>query len=415
MQRAWTAAVVACLAFSLPLQAQDRVDGWTADIDHWLAKLEQEHYVCKEHGVPDALAERIDWLREALPRLSDQRVLLELQRCAALAGDGHTYLLPFSKRVETTALPLSFYFFADGLFVIDAEGEATQWIGCKVVAIGKTSAAVLEARLADYVSRDNAQGIRWVGPTFLRYTGTLEAIADGVDPARVALTLERGDGERVEATFVPRRAEPLHGLPKLIPSRLAGAPAPLYLQDVPRMHAVRALDERTLYVPFNQVMDAPDESLAQFAALIGKQVAEKKPQRLVIDVRHNNGGNSDLLGPLLDELQRFEKSRPDAKLWILMGRNTFSAAQIFLGRADRLTNARFAGESSSSRPNFVGEEHEVVLPWSGMLGSISNRYHETIPGDTREFIAPDLAYELTSADYFANRDLLLECVLAADG
>lgn len=35
-----------------------------------------------------------------------------------------------------------------------------------------------------------------------------------------------------------------------------------------------------------------------------------------------------------------------------------------------------------------------MLPWSGARESISNRYHETIPGDTREWIAPDLVRPL---------------------
>ena len=96
-----------------------------------------------------------------------------------------------------------------------------------------------------------------------------------------------------------------------------------------------------------------------------------------------------------------------------MGRNTFSAAQVFLGQMDRYTNAIFAGEPSSSRPNFVGEEVPVELPWSGAIGSMSDRYHETIPGDTREWIEPDIKLVLSSRDYFANKDPLLEKVLAA--
>lgn len=152
--------------------------------------------------------------------------------------------------------------------------------------------------------------------------------------------------------------------------------------------------------------------MAEFAARLGKALEEQQPARLVIDVRHNNGGNADRLGPLMEVLRGFEPARPATELVVLMGRNTFSAAQIFLARTDFETSALFAGESSSSRPNFVGEENEVVLPWSGARGSISNRYHETIPGDTREFIAPDIALELSSVDYFANRDPLLERVLA---
>jgi hypothetical protein len=119
-----------------------------------------------------------------------------------------------------------------------------------------------------------------------------------------------------------------------------------------------------------------------------------------------------LLPPLLSAFRNYEGARRDGRIYVLMGRNTFSAAQVFLAQMDRDTHAVFAGEPSSSRPNFVGEETEVVLPWSGAIGSISDEYHETIPGDKREWIEPDIKLTLSSGAYFANRDPLLEKVLA---
>jgi hypothetical protein len=115
---------------------------------------------------------------------------------------------------------------------------------------------------------------------------------------------------------------------------------------------------------------------------------------------------------LIDVFRKYESAHKDGRIYVLMGRNTFSAAQVFLAQMDRDTHAIFAGEPSSSRPNFVGEETPVQLPWSGAIGSISDRYHETIPGDKREWIEPEIKLVLSSADYFANRDPLLEKVLA---
>jgi hypothetical protein len=133
----------------------------------------------------------------------------------------------------------------------------------------------------------------------------------------------------------------------------------------------------------------------------------KPAQTLIIDVRHNNGGNADLLPPLMHVLKNFEASNPKSRMVVITGRNTFSAAQIFINQMNRDTRAIFAGEPSSSKPNFVGEENEIVFPWSGAVGSISNRYHESIPGDKRVWIEPQIKVELSSADYFANRDPVL--------
>ena len=114
------------------------------------------------------------------------------------------------------------------------------------------------------------------------------------------------------------------------------------------------------------------------------------------------------------EMQRLAAFVGDGHTYIIpVGRNTFSAAQNFIAQIDKRTRAVFVGEPSSSKPNFVGEENEVVLPWSGAVGSISNRYHENIPGDTRPWIPIDIPVELSSADYFGGKDPVLTAALDA--
>jgi hypothetical protein len=54
-----------------------------------------------------------------------------------------------------------------------------------------------------------------------------------------------------------------------------------------------------------------------------------------------------------------------------------------------------------------------VLPWSGAIGSISNRYHENIPGDTRPWIPVDIPIQLSSNEYFGGKDPVLDAALAA--
>ena len=194
-----------------------------------------------------------------------------------------------------------------------------------------------------------------------------------------------------------------------------GPEPPLYLRRVVEPYWFERLDDGTLYVQFNQVVNTPGESLAAFARRLDGALGDRRPKLLVVDVRHNNGGNAELLPPLVGVLKAFEARPPVAKLVVLTGRNTFSAAQIFIAQVDRETKAVFAGEMSSSKPNFVGEENGIVLPWSKASGSISNRYHESIPGDLRQGIEPELKLGLSSADYFGNRDVLLEAVRRAYG
>jgi hypothetical protein len=417
IRRVFRAIIVTCCLVSTRLYAQssnvDRVTGWRNDITFWLDQIRQQHYVYKSKALPPALVTAAADLSRNVPRYSDERMLFEMQRLAAYIGDGHTYVLPLAaQRVPGSVIPLRFYLFSDGLYVIDAQKGHERWIGSQLVRIGNTSTDKLLAGMKTAISADNPFAYKWIGPPFLNVRGALESLAEGIGRDGISVTLRGRDG-RVEAlnfaTVPPPR---MQGVPKLIPSRITGSQTPLWLRDVSRNYWFTSLGNRTLYVQFNQVMDAENETLKQFAARLRDTLTARHPAVLILDVRHNNGGNSYLYPPLIDVLREYESSAPSNKLYVLTGRNTFSAAQNFIAQLDKRTHAIFVGEPSSSRPNFVGEENNLVLPWSGAIVSISNRYHENIPGDTRRWIEPDIRVELGSRDYFAGRDPVLEKVLA---
>jgi hypothetical protein len=391
-----------------------RVAGWQGDLDLWLHALGSEHYVLKRGPLPDSLERGGERFRSGVARWSDDRALAELMRLAAMAGDGHTYVLPWGQsRFTSRALPIRLYAFTDGLFVIDAEPGYEPLIGARVRSLAGIPGATLLHRIEPFVARDNAMGVLWAGPVLLRFVGFLEALTDKrfarEVPAEFRIAASRDTS--VELALVP--APPSRGVPKLIPSRRTSVPPPLYLRDVAEPYWFEALNDTVLYVQFNQVVNAPTETLAAFSERLRAAIGSRAIRQLIIDVRHNSGGNLGLLDPLIAVLRDFTAGARPGRLQVISGRNTFSAAQVFLARAEHEARAEIVGEPSSSKPNFVGEENTVILPWSGAITSISNRYHETIPGDTRHWIEPHPRIALGSADYFANRDPVLEALLAA--
>lgn len=204
-------------------------------------------------------------------------------------------------------------------------------------------------------------------------------------------------------------------VPLLTPSRLDGAgPVPRWMAHMNDPYWFGPLEDSSIvYLQFNQVANDPRERLRDFATRLTTYVNEHDTRDLIVDVRHNNGGNGNLNVGLERALVRFEDGRPGRRLWVITGRGTFSAAQAFINDVERLTSATFAGEPSSSRPNFIGESTSLRLPWSGTIGSISTRYHSFRDADERVWIAPRVPVALSSADYFANRDPALEAVVAA--
>ena len=154
--------------------------------------------------------------------------------------------------------------------------------------------------------------------------------------------------------------------------------------------------------------------MAQFATRLAGALKNPSVENLIVDVRLNSGGNSYLFPPLVRVISWFQVQAPGHRIFMITGRNTFSAAQNFSTTIERLTDAVFVGEPTGSSPNFTGEgPNFFTLPYSHTRVNISNWYHQfSFWSDTRPWIAPAIPAELSSADYFANRDPAMDAIRA---
>lgn len=407
-----------------PAREFTREEGWRLDLDYLVSEVKRLHWVYRTRALPREFERGVAALRERIPSLGDDAVAVEMQRLMAMLGDGHTLLFPMTRGGRwMPRLAFRFYAFSDGVFVVDAPEEHARWIGARVVRVGRVETMGALERLAPFVARDNPNGIKVFGMAYLALPAYLHGAGVIDDPSRVEFTLEDRAGRQETIAVGPDQAPgPQRGRDfRLTPSRLPGAPPPpLYLRDTARHFAIEPLDvPGTVYVQFNMVLDQPGESLRDFALRLRRHLDDKRVRTLIVDARHDNGGDAGLRTPLLRTLIHFETTRENARLYIIIGRLTFSAAQPFINEADRLTNAVFVGETSGSRPNFVGESTTVLLPFSRVRGEISSRYQQSDCTDDRIWIAPELPVALSSEDYFQNRDpvldALIEYVRAAEG
>jgi tetratricopeptide (TPR) repeat protein len=383
--------------------------GWRYDLAFMLAEIQRVHVRFRTEALPAGFEAEARALDQAIPRLTDVEVLLGMQRLMARLGDGHSVLYPFGERVTLPAVPVRMYHFDDGWFVVETPDSLRAWIGRRVVAMGGVPVDTIARRLVPLLSLDNPMGVDWIGPLYLQLGDLVAALGGTKDPKRIRLTLEDSSRRRTDVTIAT--AGPLHPQPPKLGPAPGGAP-PIWLRDVGRPFWFAPLPApRALYVQFNQVADADSESLEDWALRLRGVLARDSIRDLVVDVRHNNGGNGDLLGELQRTLVWFTAGDSGRRLFVLAGRGTFSAAQTFINQLDHDAHAIFAGEPSSSRPDFPGEETALRLPWSGVHGSISSRWHMVDGADTRTWIAPAIPVRLTAKDYFANRDPALDAVL----
>jgi hypothetical protein len=163
---------------------------------------------------------------------------------------------------------------------------------------------------------------------------------------------------------------------------------------------------------YNAVADQKQESLAQFCRRMMASIDASQAENLAIDMRHNGGGNGLLNRALLRELVRSDRINRKGHLFVILGRNTFSAAMSAATDLERQTECLFVGEPSCSGRNFRGQANPITLPCSGLRLSCASLYYQgaLLSSDRSPWIAPDIVAELSSADEADNRDPALMAI-----
>jgi hypothetical protein len=173
-------------------------------------------------------------------------------------------------------------------------------------------------------------------------------------------------------------------------------------------------DSETLYIQYNQTVwtTASGMTISDLADAIETASAEGKAERLILDLRLNLGGDNTTYGPLLRAVRTSDFNQT-GKLFVLIGRETFSAGKDFAMDVARDTEAVLIGQPTGGSPDNYDNPRHISLPNSGLDVVIAARY---VPRSREgevfgHWLAPDMTIPLSAVDYFAGRDPVLEAAL----
>lgn len=427
--------VLALLATPLSVAAQNALtpEQWREDLRVLARELPARHRSAfdpvKSGTTREAFERAVAELDARIPALADHEVVVGLARLAAMLRDGHTRLtLPqdpavgFSRAHTSTEppsdsslymrhLPVKLELFSDGLFVRASTPEHRGLIGAKVLEIGRMSAdSALEA-VRPVVHYDNEMGFKHLAPTRLTIPEVLHAQRVTGDRGRVRLLLEERSGGQREVVLAP---VPLFDAPRFIEAReVAAAPALLAERQPDAWYWLEYLPEdRTVYVQVNRVGSTEEEPMIDFARRIGRIVHDSAAARVVLDLRFSPGGDNSTMRPLLHVLSTDDAINRFGRLVVLTGRATFSAAQTLVNELEYASQALFMGEPPGNAPSAFGDSRKLRLPNSGLTLRASTRYHRDRGPESRTSTDVVIPVALSSSDYLANRDPVLEAALA---
>jgi len=387
-----------------------RVEAWYCDIDYLAKRILELHYNTSYFASDTSFDNTILSLKSRIDSLSDQQIVVELMKVFGSLGNGHNLIIPTSpKNGSLKRLPVQFYKFDDGVFIVEEE-DFRQWIGCKVEYIEGTPIEEALQKTNAVNPRDNDMQTLWLGPYYLGLPDVLEGLGIIKAAHQVAITLSDSKGVSQKVTMNPINWI-FTGFPKI--PQLKKETQPLFLSKINDPYWYELLeDDNIIYVQFNTVTNKEDQSFEEFNIEVCNQIAQSKTLHLILDLRHNHGGDGSLLPPLLKMINSFKVLNPTGEIFVMIGRETFSAGHNLLTEITKNADPVIVGEPSGSKPNHIGEAGWLQLPYSGLMGLVSTQFHQDSKAeDNRKWIAPHIPVCLSSTDYFNGNDKALNVIL----
>jgi hypothetical protein len=423
------APAVLLLAISLFSQEQEsRL--WQDDLEYLVKRIEIMHPNPYAQFPRAEFTKLKDELSARIPGMNEAEIAISISELLAHLRDGHTRMgFEFSDPgwLDRTfhLLPFILYPFPDGVHILGGMPAYKEWVGAKILRIGNMPVEEAARKLGALYSHDNRSGERkslyyTLGfAEMLKYIGATEAV-DKIDlTLQTAENKEKGVGVRTVSFISMARhlggwyPQAANGLSTM--NETAEAPLPLWLKNREKSFWFEYVpQDKMMYLQINSLNIPRGNEPGSFGSLCEdffKAFDEHAPEKLVIDVRANNGGNHVELPLLKGILARPFIDRPD-RLFLITGIVTYSAAVHFTTVFRKFTRATVIGEPTAGRPNHYGAIRRIKLPNHPqvVIGCSIDYYQDSEPFDFNTAHVPDILAEMTAADYRNNVDPCLERV-----
>ena len=426
-------AVLGILSVSHTFLAQDKAqatasygksetDKWREDLRFMAAEMPKDHKNLFHTMTREQFESAVKKLDGRIPSLARHQIIVEMARIVAMVGDGHTNIAPTrDPKIGFRTYPVKLYLFQDGLYVRAAAREYAELVGSRVVRIGHAPVEKAYDSVREIIGRDNEMDVKFFAPLLLAMPEVLHALGLIEHMESAPFLIESRGQQRVENLRPAASAEMMApetdlswlSKPGWVDARDgAPRPVPLWLKDPQNRFWFEYLpDARAVYVQFNEVGNKENETVEAFARRLFAFVEAKPVERLVLDLRLNRGGNGGLNRPLLVGIIRSQKVDQKDRLFTIVGRSTWSAAQMLVNELEKYTNTTFVGEPTGGKVNAYGDSRRITLPNSGITVRVSTLWWQGDERDRRQWTAPQVAADLTFEDYQTNNDPALNAAL----
>lgn len=375
---------------------------WKADLEFYSKNMSEKHIDLYHTISKQIFNEEVTQLKNSLPSLTKNQLLIELMKLTHRIGDGHTSFPLWGANLKS--FPIQLKVLKGELYVIKTTKDFKHLLGAKLDKINDMNVEEIyrlfsqltpfsenkystQVRAAQYIPKaELLNGLGIINDTF---------------QARFIFTIGK---ERIEQQLEPSHSnEYTAELTYLNNSKFS-----IEEKLNENLWFGSLNDKKVVYFKFRRYtsiskMESLGEDLLSF-------INKNKSKKLIIDLRDNYGGDF-FVGLKLAQLLVLADSI-DWKLgvYVLIDNVTFSAAMSNAAQFSQLLNAQLIGEPTGAKPSGYQDMGQFILPNSNLEVTYSKRlYHFT--SDLKDALYPDINIEVSIDDYISNKDPQLQWIL----
>ena len=389
---------------------------WKEDINFLRENLSKKHYNLFFKREKPQFDKDLDNLISKTKTISDLEIALKLQQIIAKQGDTHTNISWGKYLSNDKILPLRFFYFEDGIYVTLTNQKNKELLGKKIIKINGFDIKKVTDSISSLFVNENKAIYKSKSLTGLHSTQLLRFFGFAKNDS-IKITFQNSN-LLTEKTLLPEEIKDDDKI-KINPQNIT-----FIRENKKKIFEKKYFEkEKILYVLYNSCVSKeepsiykgkPEEitlpSFLEFQNEIKKMLNENPVEKLIFDIRLNSGGSYNQGNNFIREVVINSKIDKKGKLFVLIGRDTFSAAILNSRFFQENTKAIFVGEETMGKPNHYGFLNYFNLNNSKIEVSYSTEIVLTTKKKNQETMKPDYNVEETFEDYKNGIDPVFEFV-----